>query len=84
MLTNEHCLLLIQVEITLVKLKLLDAVDCVLRYQGDAFTKDLLLKLLQVQTTHRNPGFQTRWKGSFHVGLCTHRMVRQFEPLGSS
>lgn len=60
MLTYEHCLLLIWVEISLVKLRFLAALDFVLRHQGDAFTKDLLLEILKVQTTHRNPSFQTR------------------------
>lgn len=84
MLTYEHCLLLIQVEISLVKQRFLGALGSVLRYQGDAFTKDFLLEILQVQTTHRNPTFQRRWKSSFHVELRIHIMIRQSEHLGSS
>lgn len=48
------------------------------------FTKDLLLEILKVQTTHRNPSFQTRCKGSFYVELCTHIMIKHSEHLGSS
>lgn len=84
MLTYEHCLLLIQVKISLVQLRFLGALDFVLRYHGDAFTQDLLLEILQAQTIPRNSGFQAEWKGSFHVELCTHNMVKQFKYLGSS
>lgn len=84
MLTYEHSLLLIWVERSLVQLRFLGALYFVLRCQGDALPKVFLLEVLKVQTTHRNPSFQTRWEGSFHVELCTHIMIKHSEHLGSS